>query len=269
MTHFSWRGAPIFRAAGSEADDPVDMAMFPLAPFANRIAHGRFEFGGRIVQLRRNFGDHPHALHGQAWQSPWTLEQVEAARARLAFAYEPGEWPWRYRCTQEIELQHDGAAFSLRIANMANEPMPVSFGFHPYFSGRLDGVVRAQVSGMWDIDPTILPTTHTAPIVDLPAGVQLSEAPFIDHCFTGWVGALTVERPKMQVAMTASREFGFLHIYAPKSGDFFCAEPVSAMPDALNRQTLADNGVRVLAPGEEIGGTMLISIGGAPLARRN
>jgi len=42
----------------------------------------------------------------------------------------------------------------------------------------------------------------------------------------------------------------WLHIYAPPGEDFFCVEPVSHRPDALNAADPAAEGVRVLAPGK-------------------
>ena len=50
------------------------MACFPLVPYANRIANGRFAFAGDEVQLRRNWDRDPHPLHGQGWRSAWTIE---------------------------------------------------------------------------------------------------------------------------------------------------------------------------------------------------
>jgi aldose 1-epimerase len=64
---FHWRDEPVFRPACGPS--VLDAACFPLAPFSNRIAHGRFRFGGREVALAPNFpdSDHPHPLHGFGW----------------------------------------------------------------------------------------------------------------------------------------------------------------------------------------------------------
>ena len=37
-------------------------ACYPLVPYSNRIAHGRFSANGQAQQLRGNFGDHPHPV---------------------------------------------------------------------------------------------------------------------------------------------------------------------------------------------------------------
>lgn len=71
----------------------------------------------------------------------------------------------------------------------------------------------------------------------------------LDNCFTGWDGNLTVMRRKVRVSLTASKELGLLHVYAPPGADFFCAEPVSHMPDAINRPGEPGQ-MQVLRPGE-------------------
>ena len=79
---FEWRGRDILRPAAATADDPFEMACFPMVPYVNRIAHGRFEFGGRAVQLERNWTADPHPIHGQAWRRPWSRRRAAPTRWR-------------------------------------------------------------------------------------------------------------------------------------------------------------------------------------------
>src|SRR6187399_481226 len=48
-------------------------ACYPLVPYSNRIAHAKLRFAGRDFELDRNFGDHPHSIHGVGWQRPWRI----------------------------------------------------------------------------------------------------------------------------------------------------------------------------------------------------
>lgn len=264
VTAFAWHGMAIFRPAAKAIVDPLHTAMFPIAPFANRIERGAFSFGGRCTTLSPNFGDSPHALHGQAWLAPWRVECASNARARLSFHYAQGEWPWAYRCIAEFELLTAGARFSLSIENLSSEAMPVSFGFHPYFANRRRSILTAKVEQMWATDETLIPTKLTPPLLALRDGAPLAQAPFIDNCFTGWDGRARIDRPELSIQMDASPVFGFFHLYAPHEGDHFCAEPVSAMPDALNRVHVEANGLRVLASGEKVEGEMRISVSAPP-----
>ena len=62
---FSWRGQDIFRPTPADAgDDPFDVACFPMVPYANRVANGRFNFAGRAVQLETK-------LAGRSSSSAW------------------------------------------------------------------------------------------------------------------------------------------------------------------------------------------------------
>jgi aldose 1-epimerase len=50
---------------------------YPLIPYSNWIAYGRFAFDGVEHELALNFGDHPHSVYGNAWQRPWKVEEVD------------------------------------------------------------------------------------------------------------------------------------------------------------------------------------------------
>ncbi len=76
-------GEDVLRPAPDNCHDPLGMANFPLIPYANRIANGRFGFDGRDYQLPRNFGDHPHSIHGTGWQAAWTVGDQGANAVRL------------------------------------------------------------------------------------------------------------------------------------------------------------------------------------------
>ena len=60
---------------------------YPLIPYSNRIAHGRFSFQGIEHQLALNFGDHPHSIHGNAWQSPWQVDEATDTHCRLSLLH--------------------------------------------------------------------------------------------------------------------------------------------------------------------------------------
>jgi aldose 1-epimerase len=60
IREFSWRDRPIFRPAPRGAGaDPFDLGCFPMVPYANRIAYGRFSFGGHAVRAPSNRQDEP------------------------------------------------------------------------------------------------------------------------------------------------------------------------------------------------------------------
>src|SRR5688500_11413906 len=87
------RSARILRKCNSSEQNVLAMGNFPLVPYVNRIRAGRFEFGGRTVELAPNMTGDPSPLHGQGWLNSWTVESATAARATLTFVHAPGEWP--------------------------------------------------------------------------------------------------------------------------------------------------------------------------------
>ncbi len=248
LTH---RGRDVLRAAPDGAREPLAMASFPLVPFANRIANGRFRFAGHDVRLPRNFGDHPHVLHGHGWQAPWRVVSRDESQAVLAFAHAADAWPWPYAAEQRFALSADGLRVELLLTSRGAEPMPFSLGFHPYFPKFSQTRLQADVRGVWLSDDACIPTVLAAPahFLDLARGTALAEAPFVDHCHTGWAGTAVIAQPEFTLRLSASPELDFLHVFVPSGADYFCAEPVSAMPDAFNRAPAAETGLRVLPPG--------------------
>jgi aldose 1-epimerase len=100
ITQFSLCGAPVLRPTPAEAIGARDVratACYPLVPYSNRIANARLAFGGREFTLARNFGTHPHAIHGVGWQRAWSVADVSQNHARLALRHDAREsadaWP--------------------------------------------------------------------------------------------------------------------------------------------------------------------------------
>ena len=67
----AFKGHEILRPTPAGASDVLQTACFPLVPYANRIAHGRFTFDGAVIQLPVPARFAPHAIHGIGWQRAW------------------------------------------------------------------------------------------------------------------------------------------------------------------------------------------------------
>jgi aldose 1-epimerase len=235
---FSWRDLPILRPAAADADiDPFSMACFPLVPYANRIAQGRFRFDGREIQLRRNWDQDPHPLHGQGWRSAWTIDRTSTSTAVMSFDGGGDEWPWRYRAIQELTVLPDGLEVRLRVQNQSDHDMPAMLGLHPYFPNPAAATLKAQARSIWLTDAQALPVQEVlAPpdwSFDQPRGMARVG---LDHCFDHWDGLAIVRWPDrvLNVSTTGAQS---LHIYAPAGADFFCLEPQTAAVGALNRKS--------------------------------
>ena len=258
---FSVDGFDMLRPTRIDAASPLDTACFPLVPFANRAAHARFDFDGETIRLRRNFGNHPHALHGHGWQNAWRVETVQTDTALLSYGHAADDWPWNYRAEQTFRLKPDSLEIDRRLENRSGRAMPASLGFHPFFHRTFGAILQTEVEGVWLSDDTALPTTIAPPahFVDLAQGADMSRAPFVDHGHFGWTGRASIcwrDRP-IALSLTASAELGFLHVFVPSDENYFCAEPVSAMPDALNG-AMPTSGLRVLGSGESLTASLVM-----------
>ncbi|WP_347567219.1 aldose 1-epimerase [Sphingobium sp. BYY-5] len=251
-------GADLLRRAPEGTDDPLAMASFPLVPYANRIADGHFAFGGQDYRLPLNFGDHPHSIHGFGWQAAWTAKATDGTSAHLIHEHEgDAGWPWPYRAEQQMAITPSDLSMSLFVENRGDRPMPVGLGFHPYFVADDATTLRFDARSLWLSTPDMLPERE-APADTLgdwsrPATVRGDS--LIDNVYGGWGGVATVERGDgLRLTLTATGA-DWLHVYRPPDAGFFCLEPVSHMPDAINR-----GGMATLAPGAVARLSMTVAI---------
>ena len=93
--------------------DPHLAACFPLVPFSNRVADGRFSFQGRGYELAKNFRPEPHAIHGYGWQNPWAVAEASPSRAELTFRHTVPSTPFHYRARQVFALGENGLEIAL------------------------------------------------------------------------------------------------------------------------------------------------------------
>jgi aldose 1-epimerase len=261
ITSLRHAGRDVLISPNPHTVDAMGAANFALVPYANRIAQGRFTHAGRDITLPRNFGDHAHPLHGTGWKRPWQVQEHAADSLTLGFEQHADEhWPWPFRATHRIALDSRAARFEISLRNLAQEAQPVGIGFHPAFAAHERTRLQMQVGGVWAIDADSLPTTlvsagHVLP--ELPGDVPVLRATLVDHCFTGWSRAFRIRHAGSAgdidaVEVTASSQMTFLQVYMPPEKPWFCAEPMSQMPDALHHAGGAiDTGLKMLAPDTE------------------
>jgi aldose 1-epimerase len=246
----------LLRRAPAGAIDPLAMASFPLVPYANRIAHGRHGAAGH--QLARNFGDHPHSLHGFGWQAAWTASETGESAVTLVHDHDGNAgWPWPYRAQQRIALSASQLSMSLSIENRGDTAMPAGLGFHPYVAADAGTALRFGAKRMWLATPDMLPDREAAAdaLGDWANGLPVAGDALIDNVYAGWTGPAVVTRGDGWRLAIGATGAPFLHLYRPPGQAFFCLEPVNHLPDAINRA-----GMPMVAPGASASLSMTIAI---------
>ncbi len=241
------------------------MACFPMLPYGNRAGRARFPWRGAVYHLARNFGDNPHAIHGTGWQSAWAVARAGRDFAVLELDHGPDRsWPFAFRAVLEYRVSADALTVSMALTNREAQPAPAGIGLHPFFPRAHDPALRFDATGVWENAPDGLPDRH------VPVPAEWSHADMVpvaesrlDHCFTGWSGTARIDAGPASLRVEASEAFGQLQVFTPHWADFFCVEPVSHIPDAMNRAGLPrQQAMDELAPGEALSGTIRLSLVG-------
>ena len=232
----------------------------------------RSRSAARTYELARNFGEHPHAIHGVGWQRPWRVVAHDAESALVALEHRPlGDearaWPWPFDAWQSFALAADRErallTLTLGIRNVGDSPFPFGLGWHPYLPRDATTTLGFRAQRVWQTDATQLPTAR------VPAqGAWSFEPPraiadaALDNVYTGWDGETTLADPGGgSTTIRADRACAFLVVYAPPGRPFVALEPVTHMTDAFNRAARGESatGTRTLAPGAGFSCTMQIA----------
>ncbi len=246
---FTWRGHDVFRPYAGDSD-PLALASFPMVPFCNRIAHGQLPVGSGTssIPLLHKDAEPEHALHGLGWVSPWAVTQSSSSSAILTLHHDGAVWPWSFEAHQEITARADGYVHKMAITNLAETPMPAGLGLHPYFP-RAGARLKVDIGGLWENGADRLPSSHRS----LSSQPEWLTGPSVDNCYTGRRDAIEIAWPTHRLTMHPSANLPFTHVYCPAGEDFFCVEPVSHIPDAVNSSLSHDEtGLKMLQPGESM-----------------
>ena len=106
-----------------------------LVPWPNRVGGGRYDFGGRTLQLPLTEVENGNAIHGLL---RWTLWQLlartdDAVILGTTLCPQPG-YPFLLDVRVEYRLGPDGLRTVVRATNTGTEPAPYGVGQHPYLT---------------------------------------------------------------------------------------------------------------------------------------
>ena len=222
----------------TEGLGPIAWGSFPMAPFAGRVRDGLFTFRGRRRQLAIEMP--PHAIHGTVLDRPWRALDERTIATELG----PG-WPFAGRVIQRFELEEGRLGFRLEVH--ADEPMPASAGWHPWFlrqptvpgltnPGALSDPVELvlEAGAMYRRDADGITTTDRIAPVPGPW----------DDCFTDLHRPPVLRWPGFLELTIESYCRDWVVYTVPTEA--LCVEPQTAPPDALN------TGPAIVEPGRPL-----------------
>jgi len=260
-----WRGIDLMRRLSDDDHDAgnvLGVAMFPMVPYANRIAGNAFDFGARRWQVLPNNPPEKFNVHGSGWKQPWTVARSAAAEITLALEVVAGAEPYSYRAEQVFAVSEEGLGVAMTLINTGPVPMPFGFGLHPWFDRDRDVTLQFSarrfhleepdgVSG----DPITLP-----PELDFSKGRPLPDG-WRNNDYGGWAGEAAIRFPSRGAGLRIAADpiFKHLMLYADPAKPYFCLEPQTNASGAFarGRWNDPDEGVIVLAPGERARGVVL------------
>jgi len=250
-------------ARGSSAGIPL------LYPWANRLGGPRYRVAGKEVVLDvssplLHFDEHGLPMHGV----PWPLLSWVVTEAREDFLTARLDWsgnnllavfPFRHRVELAVTLRPDGLTLETTVVASSEGPVPVSFGFHPYFG--LPELPRAK----WHLElPAMrkllldrrgIPTGDEEPFGGFNA--ELGENSFDDgFALMEEQTTFSVAGATCKVSVELLAGYGYAQIFAPKDKDFIAFEPMTAPTSAL----ISGRGLRFVPPGERFRAVFRIRI---------
>src|SRR5262245_13468441 len=106
VAYFRKAGADLMRplSDGDRANRNVlGVAMFPMLPYANRIADNEFRFDGRTYRFKQNNPPERFNVHGTGWKLPWTERPVAEDETILELRHFASDEPYSYAAWQHFK----------------------------------------------------------------------------------------------------------------------------------------------------------------------
>ncbi|MFO1066983.1 MAG: aldose 1-epimerase [Geminicoccaceae bacterium] len=223
---------------GRVTADAVAVACFPLTPWSGRISGGGITLGDRFWPLPQNRPpDVP--LHGDGWESPWTV--VEHTDTRLELSLRSRRLPpFDYRATMVYAIGGDTLTIELAMEHRGAETVPYGIGLHPWFPRTPGTRLTAPATEVWLEDERHLPTA-VVPVSARPDWDFATRRPLPDswvcNAFDGWTREARIDWEESGIALDIAADAALptYLLYAPSpDAGFFCFEPVSHPMDAHN-----------------------------------
>ena len=231
-----------------------------LSPYVCRVKDRKYQFGQQDYELEK-FTSNGNALHGVLYDASFSVadkwHHENEAAVVLEYTYDKSSegFPFRYKCSVEYKLSANNTlTVSTTITNLDKQLIPVTDGWHPYFTlGDTinDYLVAFKSSAILEFDESLIPTGKLIPYEEFGALKTFGNT-FFDNCFTlnftECQPMCVIRNPNknIQVEFYPDKSYPYLQFYTPDSRKSIAVENLSAAPDAFNNGI----GLQILQPAE-------------------
>ncbi|MEU8465797.1 aldose 1-epimerase family protein [Streptomyces sp. NPDC029003] len=146
LSRYEVAGRPLLD--GFAADEPITGGRGQLlVPWPNRVAAGRYRFGGADLQLPLTEPENGNAIHGLLRWVPWRLlaRAEDALTVGTSLFPQPG-YPYRLEVAAGYRLGRDGLETTVTATNTGDTAAPYGVGQHPYLTVGTDVVDTALLT---------------------------------------------------------------------------------------------------------------------------
>ncbi len=233
-----------------------------LLPWPNRIAAGRYSFGGADLRLALTEPDRGNAIHGLVRWANWTATAHEPERLvmELVLHPQPG-YPFTLGLAIEYRLGAGGLSVATTATNLDDRPCPYGAGSHPYLTAGADLVDESLLQVPADLyletDDRGIPT-GAVPVegtaYDFGMARPIGDL-VLDTAYTGLTGneaVLASADALRRVTLWWDRSYRWLMVFTGDTLDpdrrrrSVALEPMTCAPNAF----VTGDGLRVLEPEE-------------------
>ena len=253
ITGLWWAGLPLLRSSDlpQSLTSARQAGALVLAPYSNRIAAGRFQWDGQLHQLALAPGE-PHALHGVAWQRPWTVLAQTPDSLQLELRHRPdADWPFAFTLRQRLSLRQAPANPGLDLAlelisdHDHDQPGPAWAGIRSSSAATAPGCAW-RCSGAGPAVPTGCRWPPSRSRRWMPMWLRWTWT----MCSTAGTARRASTMRNSACACAAMR--GAWWSMRRPAGPFHCVEPVSHIHNAVNLGDPLAAGLVRLPPGERL-----------------
>jgi aldose 1-epimerase len=213
---------------------PTKAGMAFLAPYANRVRGGSYEFDNVTYELPRN--QEGHAIHGLLLSEAFSVDDMDERSVELSARLRHPGYPTELLVKVKYEVSGSLKA-TATFVNVGPRRAPLVVGWHPYF----------RVAEPWRLIPEGQVVLCES-VNKIPTGRLLPHAfgddGDYDDCFLVQSGRIRLESPLGLVSIS-SDNMKFFQVYTGVEGTV-ALEPMSGAPDAFHNGL----GLAVVGPGE-------------------